>query len=89
LVDDGTIGDEDETDDDDDDDEELPVEGGSDKGVVVEKVAVLFEGTKRKKYIYMNQYRCDSIQSVPVLIKFGILLDGAVIDCGCGGNRVI
>jgi hypothetical protein len=47
LVDDGTIGDEDGTDD--DNDEELPVEGGSDKGVVVEKVGVLFEGTKRKK----------------------------------------
>ncbi len=42
FVDDGTIGDKDER-----DDEELPVDGGNDKGVGVEKVGVLFEGTKR------------------------------------------
>ncbi len=40
FVDNGTIGDEEER------EEELPVDGGSDTGVVFETVEVLFKGTK-------------------------------------------
>ncbi len=37
---------------------------------------------------YINQYRCGSIESLPVLIIFGVLLGRIAVDCGCGGNRV-
>ncbi len=44
LVDGGAIGDNEE----EDDEEQLPVDGGSDNGVIIEPVEELFRGTKLK-----------------------------------------